>query len=81
AQLMIIYALGASWLTAWYAFVGGINLLQAIITAIVTGVMPFIPWDIVKLCLAIPLSRLTVVTSYALLRRLSSSTSNRVNNA
>ncbi|MEM0318202.1 MAG: biotin transporter BioY [Desulfurococcaceae archaeon] len=81
AQLMIIYALGASWLTAWYAFVGGINFLQAIITATVTGVMPFIPWDIAKLCLAIPLSRLTVITSYALLRRLSSSASSKVNNA
>jgi len=73
AQLMTIYALGASWLATWYVLVRGISPLQAFLTAVVTGIMPFVLWDAVKLCLAIPLSRLTVAAYYALLRRLRSS--------
>lgn len=68
-QLIVIYATGSLWLTAWYVLVKSVTPLQALITAVVTGILPFVVWDVIKLCLAIPLSRLTIAVYYALVKR------------
>lgn len=76
-QLLVIYAAGALWLTAWYMLIKGADPLQALVTAVVTGILPFAIWDVVKLCLAIPLSRSTIAAYYALVKRFQSRSSSR----
>jgi len=59
-QLAIIYTMGATWLAVWYVLIRGFSFTNGLILAVVTGVLPFIAWDTLKLLTALALSRVTI---------------------
>ncbi|MEZ0393662.1 MAG: biotin transporter BioY [Desulfurococcaceae archaeon] len=70
AQLLVIYALGASWLAAWrLLFLGG-SLAGALATALAAGVAPFVAWDLAKLAAALGLARALVVARMRVASRI-----------
>jgi biotin transport system substrate-specific component len=48
ASTITIYALGALHLTIWYVLFGKTSVTNALTNAVITGILPFIPWDALK---------------------------------
>jgi biotin transport system substrate-specific component len=55
-----IYAMGALYLAAWLTLLRGFSMHEAIVRAVVVGVLPFIVWDALKAYIAVLLHRATV---------------------
>jgi len=60
ASTASIYAVGALYLTVWLALLRGFSIHEAIVRAVVVGVLPFIVWDALKAYIAVLLHKITV---------------------
>lgn len=60
ASTASIYAMGALYLAVWLTLLRGFSIHEAIVRAVVVGVLPFIVWDALKAYIAVLLHRATV---------------------
>jgi biotin transport system substrate-specific component len=60
ASMASIYIMGALYLAIWLTLLRGFSVHEAIVRAILVGVLPFIVWDALKAYIAVLLYRVTV---------------------
>jgi biotin transport system substrate-specific component len=60
ASMASIYIIGALYLAIWLTLLRGFSIHEAIVRAILVGVLPFIIWDALKAYIAVLLYKATV---------------------